>query len=267
MKRIMDFRKQFYKNKISLAVYFILRTLVVLSLARALFRGDYESVFLCALTLVLMILPSIFAHRLNLELPGTFEVIILLFIFSAEILGELNNFYIKIPHWDTMLHTMNGFLCAALGFALVDMMNREERFSLKLSPAFLAVVAFCFSMTIGVLWEFFEFTSDTLLSLDMQKDTIVNTINTVNLDPTGTNTVIHTKNIEDVMLIYSDGTRENLSVGGYLDIGLIDTMHDMFVNLIGAVTFSIIGYFYVKYKGNGKGKIASKFIPKVNIEI
>jgi len=265
MKRIMDFRKSFYKNKVSLAVYFILRTLVVLSLARALFRGDYESVFLCALTLVLMIMPSIFARRLNLELPSTFEVIILLFIFSAEILGELNNFYIKIPHWDTMLHTMNGFLCAALGFALVDMMNREERFSLKLSPAFLAVVAFCFSMTIGVLWEFFEYAGDTLLSLDMQKDTIVNTINTVNLDPTGTNTVIHTKNIEDVMLIYSDGTRENLSVGGYLDIGLIDTMHDMFVNLIGAVTFSIIGYFYVKHKGKGKGKIASNFIPKVNI--
>ena len=264
MKHMIGFRKKFYKNKVSLAVYFVLRTLVVLSMLRSLFRGDYESVFLCVLTLILMIMPSIFARRLNLDLPGTFEVIILLFIFSAEILGEINNFYIKMPHWDTMLHTMNGFLCAALGFALIDMMNREERFSLKLSPAFLAVVAFCFSMTIGVLWEFFEYSGDVLLSLDMQKDTVVNAINTVNLDPTNTNTVIHAKNIEDVMLIYSDGTKEALSVGGYLDIGLIDTMHDLFVNLIGAVTFSIIGYFYVKHKG--KGKIASKFIPKVNMQ-
>lgn len=266
MKHIIKFRKHFYTNKASLAVYFVLRTLVVLSMLRSFFRGDYESVFLCVLTLVLMIMPSIFARRLNLELPSTFEVIILLFIFSAEILGEINNFYIKMPHWDTMLHTMNGFLCAALGFALIDMMNREDKFSLKLSPAFLAVVAFCFSMTIGVLWEFFEFTGDALLSLDMQKDTIVSTINTVNLDPTGTNTVIHTKNIEDVILMYSDGTKDSLSVGGYLDIGLIDTMHDMFVNLIGAVTFSIIGYFYVKHKGKGKGKIASIFIPKVNMK-
>ena len=79
----------------------------------------------------------------------------LLFIFAAEILGELASFYVRVPNWDTMLHTVNGFLCAAVGFALVDMINRNERFSLKLSPVYLAIVAFCFSMTVGVpsaLW-------------------------------------------------------------------------------------------------------------------
>lgn len=141
-------------------------------------------------------------------------------------------------------------------------MNREEKFTFQLSPAFLAVVAFCFSMTVGVLWEFFEFAGDTFLALDMQKDTIVNTINTVNLDVTNSNTVIHLKDIEDVIIVYSDGTKEALNLGGYLDVGIIDTMHDLLVNLIGAVTFSIIGYFYIKHKG--KGKVASRFIPKVN---
>ena len=262
MKRKINLREYIYKNKVSIVVYLVLRMLVILSMLRALFRDDYESVFLCGLTLVLMTIPSVLAHKLKLEIPSTLEVIVLLYIFSAEILGEINNFYIIVPYWDDLLHTLNGFLCAALGFALVDMMNREEKFTFQLSPAFLAVVAFCFSMTVGVLWEFFEFAGDTFFALDMQKDTIVNTINTVNLDVTNSNTVIHLKDIEDVIIVYSDGTKEALNLGGYLDVGIIDTMHDLLVNLIGAVTFSIIGYFYIKHKG--KGKVASRFIPKVN---
>ena len=135
-------------------MYLILRMLVILVLVRAIFRQDFESVFFCALTLVLMLLPSVLTRSLNIELPSTLEIIILLFIFAAEILGELNSFYVRVPNWDTMLHTINGFLCAAIGFALVDMLNRSDRFSFKLSPVYLALVAFCFSMTVGVRWEF-----------------------------------------------------------------------------------------------------------------
>lgn len=261
MKRRQRIKKYFYTNKVSLAVYLVLRTLVIISMLRSFFRDDYESVFLCGLTLVLLILPSLLAKSLKLELPGTFEVIVLMFIFSAEILGEINNFYIKVPYWDDILHTMNGFLCAALGFALVDMMNREERFTFQLSPAFLAVVAFCFSMTVGVLWEFFEFSCDQYLALDMQKDTIVNTINTVSLDSSGTNRVIRIEDIADVIIVHSDGSMKPLELGGYLDIGIVDTMHDLFVNLIGASIFALIGYSYLKLEG--RGTVASSFIPKV----
>lgn len=253
--------KELYKNKKTFIVYFILRALVILSLIRSVIRADYESVFLCALTLFLFTLPSIFAKRLKIELPTTLEIVILLFIFAAEILGEINNFYIHFTNWDTMLHTINGFLCAAIGFALVDMMNEEERFTFKLSPTFMAMVAFCFSMTIGVLWEFFEFTFDQTLHFDMQKDTIINEIHTVELDPSQNNKVIHLNDIENVIIVYTDGSEENLNLGGYLDIGLIDTMEDLFVNYIGAAIFSIIGYFYVYHKG--KGKFAASFIPKV----
>ena len=180
-----------YRNKTTLTVYLVLRGLVIFVMVRALLRGEYESVFLCALSLVLMVLPSIVSRRLKVVLPSTLEIIILLFIFAAEILGEINSFYIRVPQWDTMLHTINGFLCAAIGFCLVDMMNREDRFSFKLSPLYLAIVSFCFSMTVGVLWEFFEFSADHLLGMDMQKDTVVNAIHSVMLDPTRTNTVIH----------------------------------------------------------------------------
>ena len=255
-------RSVFYQNKTTVTVYLILRALIIAVMVRAVFLREYHNVFLCALSLILMIMPSIIAKTLEIELPSTLEIIILLFIFAAEILGELHSFYVRIPHWDTMLHTINGFLCAAIGFALVDMLNRNERFSIQLSPLYLALVSFCFSMTVGVLWEFFEFSGDTFLGMDMQKDTVVTAINTVALDPTLSNTVVRVKDIADVIIVHSDGTQEALGLGGYLDIGIIDTMKDLFVNFIGAVVFSVIGYFYVKQKG--KGKVAPRFIPQVN---
>lgn len=250
-----------YSNKTTLTVYLVLRALIILIMVRAVLRGNYESVFLCALSLALLILPSILQKRLYITLPSTLEIVILLFIFAAEILGELASFYVRVPNWDTMLHTVNGFLCAAVGFALVDMINRNERFSLKLSPVYLAIVAFCFSMTVGVLWEFFEFAADRFIGLDMQKDTVLSAIGSVALDPTMSNKVVRVKDIADVIIVHSDGSRQTLGLGGYLDVGLFDTMKDLFVNFIGAVVFSVIGYFYVKQEG--KSKFASRFIPRV----
>ena len=109
-------------------------------------------------------------------------------------------------------------------------------------------------MTIGVLWEFFEFSMDTFFGTDMQKDTIVNTIRTVTLDPTRSNKVVVIKGITSTAV---NGT--DLGINGYLDIGLIDTMKDLFVNLIGALVFSFIGFFYIKNRGTGK--FARRFIP------
>ena len=184
-------------KKLVYTIYFILRLSVVLMLVAQFFNGNFENVLLCVLTLVLFMLPSMFERRLHIDLPDTLEVIILLFIYAAEILGEIQSYYTNYPGWDTMLHTMNGFLCAAIGFALVDILNREEKVSLHLSPFFMAVTAFCFSMTIGVLWEFFEFSMDQWMLFDMQKDTIINTISTVNLDPTGGTTAVVVKGIQD----------------------------------------------------------------------
>lgn len=249
------------EHKSSFAVYVILRALVILCMVLQIFNKNYENVFLCALTLILFMVPSFLQIELKIELPTTLEIIILVFIFSAEILGEIQAYYIKFPYWDTVLHTLNGFLMAAIGFSLVDILNRNEKVKLELSPAFMAIVAFCFSMTVGVLWEFFEFGMDYFLGFDMQKDTIIHTINSVMLDPAGGNKVATIKNINDVIV-----NGQPLGLGGYLDVGLHDTMIDLIVNFIGAVTFSFIGYFYVKHKGTGKGKIAGSFIPVLKDE-
>ena len=248
------------EHKSSFAVYVVLRMLGLAMAILQFFNGDYENVFLCILTLVLFTLPTIIERRVRIDLPDTLEIIILLFIFSAEILGEIQAYYTYFHGWDTMLHTLNGFLCAAIGFSLVDLFNRIERFSLCLSPVFMAIVAFCFSMTIGVLWDFFECIMDSFFLLDMQKDTIVHDISTVMLDPTGGNKITAIRGITDVIVV-AGGKEIPLGLGGYLDIGLLDTMKDLFVNFIGAFVFSIIGYFYVKNRG--RGRFARRFIPKV----
>ena len=248
------------KKSVVAAVYVVLRLLVILMMVAQFFNGNFENVFLCVLTLILFLLPTIFEKSLQIDLPNALEIIILLFIFAAEILGEIRAFYTTFAYWDTMLHTLNGFLCAAIGFSLVDMCNRHKRISLSLSPVYMAIVAFCFSMTIGVLWEFFECTMDQFFLLDMQKDTVVNVISSVNLDPTGGNTPVAIKGITDVIVVCGD-EQIPLGLGGYLDIGILDTMKDLWVNFIGAVVFSILGYFYVKSRG--KGWFARNFIPQV----
>ena len=242
------------QNKVPAAVYFILRAIVILVLIRQIFLGNYENVFMCGLTLLLLIVPSLVQVTFRIEIPSALEVIILMFIFSAEILGEVNEFYIKIPNWDTMLHTLNGFLAAAIGFSLVNLLNEDKRLSFNLSPFFVAVVAFCFSMTIGVLWEFYEFFMDTNFAMDTQKDTIIYNINSVLLNPENINVPFHIKNITSTIV-----NGNELNIGGYLDIGLIDTMKDLIVNFIGAVTFSVIGYFYLKHKG--KGVLVNSLVP------
>lgn len=235
----------------------ILSVLVVATLVRHVFEGNYESVFMCVLTLILFAIPLIIDRWLSVDIPVGLESVILCFIFAAEILGEIDSFYTRFKHWDTMLHTINGFLMAAIGFALVDIFNRTERFLFKLSPLFLAVVAFCFSMTVGVLWEFFEFFMDSVFSMDMQKDYIVRKINSVTFNPDGLNIVGHVT-IESLVV---NGEDWMARYGGYIDIGLIDTMKDLIVNFVGAVVFSIIGFFYVKTRG--QGKFARQFIPTV----
>lgn len=259
MGKHIDKIKEKYKQtrKKSLLVYLFLRVLVIICTVLQILRGDLQNALLCFLSLVLFTIPTFIEDKFKITIPSLLEAIIYIFIFSAEILGEINNFYGNIPHWDTILHTLNGFLVAGVGFSLIDLLNENSK-NIKLSPAFVAIVAFCFSMTIGVLWEFFEYGVDTNLKLDMQKDKIVSSISSVELDPEKSNKAIVVNNIKETQIITDNGTI--VINGGYLDIGLNDTMKDLIVNFIGAISFSIIGYLYILNRD--KFKFATNFIPR-----
>lgn len=261
--RIKELQKELKKErgKSSIIVYFTLRILVIICMILEFLRGDLNNAFLCLLSLILLLMPFILEKKLKIDFPNTLEIIIMLFIFSAEILGEINNFYQVIPHWDSILHTLNGFLAAGVGFSLFDLLNKNVD-SIKLSPFFLVLVSFCFSMTIGVLWEFFEFAADnSFLNTDMQKDRIVEKIQSVKINPEGKNTPVIIDNIE-YTIIYSKEENKIVEnkIDGYLEIGLIDTMKDLVVNFIGALVFSIFGFLYILNRD--KYKFINHFIVK-----
>lgn len=245
------------KSKLTLIVFAVIRLIVVGVLVRSAFNGQIESVYTCLLTLVLLLLPSILERKLGVRLPAGLEITVAVFIFAAEILGEIACFYVTVPFWDKALHTTSGFIYAAVGYSMADVLNRHKKVSFELSPLFLALVAFCFSMTIGALWEIFEFSVDNLFHKDMQKDTVIQQITSVALDPTNRNIPITISNIQDVVV-----NGESLGLGGYLDIGLYDTMGDLIVNLIGAVVFSVIGYFHQKHRK--KSVVTQLFVPQVD---
>lgn len=247
-------------------IHFVLSILVVIVMLRQFILGNYNNVFVCVLTLVLFMIPSFVDRHLNIRLPLALEVVIMFFIFAAEILGEIQSFYTIIPYWDTILHTINGFMMAAIGFAMIDILNQDPHFHINLSPLFVAFVAFCFSMTIGVLWEFFEYTMDQIFLTDMQKDWLMKDVSSVLLNPSGLNDPILIKDVTKTVIsgtingIPQDWVIEN----AYLDLGIVDTMKDLIVNCIGAVVFSVIGLIYIKNRG--RNRFAASFIPQLKTE-
>lgn len=254
-KQIRRHRDHYHPKPVVMAVYWVLRLFVIAALVLSCIRKDYESAWVCVLVLVLYMLPRIVQQNFHIALPSALEIVILVLIFAGEILGELRSYFIYFPHWDTLLHTTSGFVSAAFGYSMVDLLNRNKPEHVQLSPLYLALASFCFSMTVGVIWEFFEFGMDNLFHMDMQKDTILHAFSSVNLDPTASNIPVRVEDITDVAV---NGT--SLGLGGYLDIGLYDTMEDLFVNFIGALTFSTIGYFSAK---SGKNRLAKNFVPVV----
>ena len=258
---IKDLGKHVKDQKGVFILYSILRLLVVLFMIRTIILGNYEATVTCLLVLALFFIPSLLEETLKIKIPPLLEGIMYCFIFAAEILGELGHFYTQFPIWDTMLHTLNGFLFAAVGFSTIDILNRTSK-NIELSPLYLTMVAFCFSMTIGVLWEFFECGADIFLHQDMQKDFIVDHFQSVTLDETHSQEVVRVEDITGTVI--HTGSGDITIDGGYLDIGILDTMKDLLVNFIGAIVFCSAGYAFLKH-GESK-KAAAKLVGGLTLQ-
>ena len=158
--------REMRQHKVKAGVYIVIRLILALLIISGILNGKWENVMTCALTLGLLTLPLFVDRKLSVALPSVIEIIVVLFVFAANVMGELGAFYEKIPIWDSILHAVNGFICAGVGFGLTDILNRSERVKLSLSPMFVCLFSFCFSMTVGVVWEFFEFGADMLFGKD-----------------------------------------------------------------------------------------------------
>lgn len=249
-------------NQKIVTVYVLFRAIAVFMLFNQIIMHRWGNAFLLILTLALFAVPQLVERMFKIEIPNLLELIIIIFIFSSTILGELSDFYGYFKIWDTALHTLNGFLAAGVGFSLVFLLNKNAE-GMKLSPLFLAIVTFCFSMTVGVIWEFFEYSADRWMNLDMQKDRIVQEINSVSIGVEN-NDLYQIENIQRTVIESKDTSGEIIETvieSGYLDIGIIDTMKDLFVNFIGAIVFSVLGYMYAHHDQE-KYRFVQNFIPK-----
>ena len=186
-------------------------------------KADYVlMLFQCILGVVAFFLPNIISKKTKIVIPSKMYIAYILFLYGAVFLGEVRNYYYRVPHWDTILHTFSGAMFGALGFSFVNILNKNEKVHVKLSPIFVALFSFLFAVTLGVIWEIFEFTVDGLLGVNMQKFALEN------------------------------GT---LLAGR---LAVIDTMQDLIVDSIGAFVVSIIGYISLKHKKGWVEKLLIK---------
>ncbi len=244
------------RSRQAIATYILLITATVMILVVQLFKCNSDNTLTCIWAIVQYMLFVLAVNKLKIDLPASLEILILLFLFAHEILGDVFTFYTRFKFWDDMLHTISGFYIAAIGFALIDIMNRWDKYSMVLSPICIGLIAFMFSVGSGVVWEFGEYFMDTFFHTDMQMDSVVQQISSVFFNPDGVNKAV-TKPINDIVV-----NGDTWNFGGYIDVGLIDTMQDMLLNFLGALVFTFLGIRYLK----GKGHFAGKFIPRVPCE-
>lgn len=157
------------KIEINEIISWVVRVLLLVAIVESIYTKKYQNTFIGVISIIMTFYPSILKKKLRVYLPSSLQIIITLFIFAAEFLGEFYEFYYKIPWWDNMLHCISGSVLGIIGFMFVYFLNKTHIKRTKLSPFFIALFAFCFSITIGVFWEFFEFSVDRLLGFNMQK--------------------------------------------------------------------------------------------------
>ena len=200
----------------------------VITFIYLMYHREYSHISTCAITAILIWLPVMGEYILQFRMGKAFHLLTQLYVLLPMI-GEAYKLYYTTQWWDKLLHMWGGFTFAAFGFYLFAVMT-DLQDSRKLAGI---LFAFCFSMTVSVLWEFFEFAVDTFLYMDMQSDTVVHRITSYHLDaiPGVRGTV------DNILQVTANG--KILPVDGYLDIGLIDTMHDLIADAAGALAFAV----------------------------
>lgn len=174
-------------------------------------KADYILAAVMSISAILVLFaPSILEKKLKIKIPSLMTIFFILFLFASAYLGELRNYYYKLPFWDNLLHFFSSMMMGALSFSIINGFNQYR--ITKLSPLYVAIFSFCFAMTIGAIWEIIEFTMDGIAGLNSQK------------------------------YATESGT---LLVGRE---ALEDTMFDILINTAGAIVMSTIGYISLKHK-------------------
>jgi hypothetical protein len=188
---------------------------------------DYGLMLLqCLLGLVVLFLPGLLERRCKVVIENFVYIFFVVFLYAAIILGEVHDFYYRVPHWDTILHASSGIMLGAIAVSAIDILNSSKKVRLHLSEGFMALFSFFFAVALGAIWEIYEYSMDTFFGFNMQRHRLEN------------------------------GTQ----LAGQL--ALYDTMKDLIVDVLGSLAICIIGYLMLKYKNRN----VLKLVPTVAFE-
>lgn len=172
-------------HKYLLFISYSIKLILIIAIISAIFTKQYITLFFSILTLFLGVLPSLLQKNYKINLPLEFELIILIFIFSTLYLGEVSGYYEIYWWWDIMLHTLSGIIIGMIGFLIVYILNSQKKIHLHLTPIFIAIITFSFAVSIGVIWEIFEYFMDIIFGLNMQRSGLVDTMGDLIVDSIG----------------------------------------------------------------------------------
>lgn len=194
---------------------------VMFYLISGLIKWDITTIFACVLSLILMFITNVIGKKLGFG--NGIKILIYIFILGTEVLGEIYHFYVDVWWFDIVMHTYFAFIISYAGLYLI------RYFKIKGSIYFVILFIFSLAMMTESVWEIFEFSMDRVIGTDMQKDTVIRNINSTYLS----------ENIYVDKVIVNDIDFMN-RYGGYLDIGLYDTIGDMICTVVGGFMFIII---------------------------
>ena len=177
-------------------------------------------------TLLLVLLPLLLEKLFHCRISLPVYIFALAYA-VGPMLGHCWKLYYTVPVWDKLLHICGGVMFAILGAYFFDLLVKE-----KVHPAARTIFALCFSIAIAVLWEFVEFGADRFLDMDMQDDMLVTHLTSYLLGEG----VGVTGSIENIQSVVVNG----ITLPGYIDIGLTDSMLDMMLESLGALVTCLL---------------------------
>lgn len=228
-KVLIDLRK---KGRCTLILNYILQTLTLLTAIASLIvffvddsRGldiTINHIFQCVGALVVLNIPMIISKKFRCYIPNFITITLYIFAFAHFVLGEIYRAYDHVFLYDKILHTTGGVIFAILSFSVIWLLNNSESKKIKLSPFFIVLFTFCFTMTVEYVWELVEFGVDRLFGANMQR-------------------------WQDGITQLPDGSYVTSPAYGS---GLKDTMTDMIMNVLGCLVVCIVAYIGMRRKPN-----------------
>ena len=251
---IVNFIKNRYKeNKINASILTLFFLFVLTSLIYFLIDNNFRNVFLCCIFSIIPLFCYFVEYKFKMKFPPLF-LGGMIFVGIGALLGSCYNVYQYIPIWDTILHGTTGFMIPCLGFALMNLLVKDMSGAKRFYACLIFAIGF--SLSITVIWEVFEYTINTFFGFDMLTDTMVYNIKSYYIS--GDQNILYTINDIQKTIIYY-GENQILTINGYLDIGVIDTFHDILIHLACTILFSLTSIMSYKHKN----KINKLLIPEI----